>query len=338
MTALRDPHDGSLSSLSWTGAWRPQQLLDSRAHLVHLDRHTVRLLARDLPEHVNPTTDPTALDALRAVLGPLLSEVAGAVMDRLGPAGPGLAVVDGDGLDALSDGRLGSLAFGLSILLGRPIAQNRERDVVVTVLDERPGDIERARGYRTNGRMLMHTDPTDVAGLLCLGQGAEGGAGVYASAGAVLDDLTDAAPELVHRYFQPWRWNLRGTQRPGADPIVRSPVFGVSRGVLSCRYGSLLIREGSRGLLECDAQAGAALDLFEEVAQRPHLSLRWSLCRGQSVWLNNHRVLHGREAFEDNDSTGRVRRLLRTWIWSHGPSSLPSTFLPFCDAIDAGAE
>ncbi|WP_410676936.1 TauD/TfdA family dioxygenase [Amycolatopsis sp. cmx-4-68] len=321
----------------WLSAWRPEQLVDSGLHLVEVDAATVRALATGLPESQCVTTDPKALRELRAVVAPLLSSVAGGIAARLGVTGPGLTLVDGDGLATLTDGQLVSLVLGLSVLLGRPIPQNRDRELVVTVLDERPGDIERARGYRTNGRMLMHTDPTDVAGLLCLSEGAEGGDGVYTSSGAVLDELSEAAPDLVHRYFQPWHWDLRGMQRAGTEQIVRSPVFGVARGVVSCRYGSLLIREGARKCGELDAEAAAALDLFEEVAQRPHLALRLSLRRGQSVWLNNHRVLHGREAFEDDIGTGRVRRLLRTWIWSHEPPPLPPAFLAFCNAIDAEA-
>ncbi|MEU1513186.1 TauD/TfdA family dioxygenase [Streptomyces sp. NPDC005811] len=320
-------------SKMWSSAWRPEQLVDSSAHLVDVDTAAVRALVTGLPETLNPTTAPGALRELRATVAPLLAGVAAGIAARLDPTGPGLALVDGKGLADLTDGQLESLTFGLSVLLGRPISQNRERELVVTVFDERPGDVERARGYRTNGSMLMHTDPTDVASLLCLSQGAEGGEGVYTSCGAVLDELSEAAPHLVHRYFRSWHWDLRGMQRPGADQIVRSPVFGVARGVLSCRYGSLLIREGTCRCGKLDAEATAALDLFEEVSQRPHLALRLSLSRGQSVWLNNHRVLHGRESFKDD--TGQVRRLLRTWVWSHEPPPLPPSFLAFCNAIDA---
>jgi hypothetical protein len=42
------------------------------------------------------------------------------------------------------------------------------------VLDEYPAGVQ-ARGYRTNKAQLMHTDDADIAGLLCLQQGASGG-------------------------------------------------------------------------------------------------------------------------------------------------------------------
>jgi hypothetical protein len=325
------PHPSKL----WPSAWRPEQMMASGAYLLEVDGASAKALATRLPEGLNLSSDAQTLRELRAAVAPLLARIASGIATRLDVTGPGIALVDGEGLTALTDGQLISLTVGLSVLLGRPAPQNSERELVVTVLDERPGDIERARGYRTNGRMLMHTDPTDVAGLLCFSEGANGGEGLYVSAGAVLDELSEAAPGLVHRYFRSWHWDLRGMQRPGAPQIVRSPVFGIAKGVLSCRYGSLLIREGTRGRGEFDAEAAAALDLFEEVAQRPHLALRLCLRRGQSVWLNNHRVLHGRESFNDDIRAGRMRRLLRTWIWSHEPPPLPPAFLPFCDAFGA---
>ncbi|MFK0017404.1 TauD/TfdA family dioxygenase [Streptomyces sp. NPDC091027] len=316
-------------------AWRPEDLLDGGAHVVECDAATVRALAGGLPERARLTADPGTLREVRGTAAPLLSRIADDIAARLDATGPGLALVDGEGLSDLTDGQLSSLVFGISVLLGRPVPQNRERELVVPVLDEHPADVERARGYRTNGRMLMHTDPTDVAGLLCLRESDTGGESLYASSGAVLDELSTAAPDLVHCYFSPWHWDLRGMQRVGADRIVRSPIFGVSRGVLSCRYGSLLVREGMRRIGSLDTPAVAALDLFEEAARQPHLVLRLRLGRGQSIWLNNHRVLHGREAFKDDNGTGRVRHLLRTWIWSNEPPPLPPGFLAFCNAIDA---
>jgi hypothetical protein len=258
------------------------------------------------------------------------------VLGKLGPAGPGLAFLVGDGLEALADGQLTALLFGLSTLLGRPTAQNAEGELVVSVRDERPADIETARGYLTNGRMLMHTDPTDVAALLCLQQSTSGGANTYVSAAAVHDELAGQEPLLLPEYYRLWSWDLRGLQRPGADQVVTTPIFASHRGRLSCRYGSLMLRAGARGTGTLTPAAAAALDLFEQVAQRPELALRYALRRGESVWINNYRVLHAREEFEDGGGTDGARHLLRSWIWLHERPPLPPTFTAFSTAIDRG--
>ena len=304
-------------------------------HLQVLGEDVVARLARQLPTDLC-LPDPEAMDEFRSRMAELLGDVARVLADRIGSAGAGLSFLVGDGLEALTNDQLTALLLGLSALLGRPMVQNSDEELVVSVLDQRPADVETARGYRTNGRMLMHTDPTDVAGLLCLRQSATGGANVYASATAVHDMLTDQDPLTLHEYYRMWGWDLRGMQRPGADPMVATPVFSSYDGELSCRYGSLMLREGARGTGGLSVGSTAALDLFEQVAQRPELTLRYTLRRGESVWINNYRVLHGREAFEDRADAHQVRHLLRTWVWLHERPSLAPCFTAFSAAIDRG--
>ena len=73
------------------------------------------------------------------------------------------------------------------------------------------------------------------------------------------------------------------------------------------------------------------------VARRPELTLRHRLRRGESVWIDNYRVLHAREAFEDQQDTGVARRLIRIWLWLHEGIPLPTGFAAFSAAIDRGA-
>jgi hypothetical protein len=316
-------------------SWRPEDLLDTRSYKVVLDTETLQSLRRLQPDFVLPEAKADA--AFRAELPSSLTVVARRVLRLLGPEGPGFAVVTADGIGELNDAQLTGVVFGLSVLLGRPIGQNAEDERIVSVLDERPADVQTARGYRTNAALLMHTDPTDVFSLMCLQPSAHGGSSVYVSASAVLDALTDEAPDLVHAYFRLWDWDLRGIQRPGAAQIVPTPIFSYYAGELSCRYGSLMLREGerngSRGLRSEDE---AALEHFEAVAQRPELALRYVLQRGESMWVNNYRVLHGRDAFEDDCASGGVRHLLRTWVWLHERPALAASFSAFAEAIDRG--
>lgn len=316
-------------------AWTPDLLVASRCHLVELDADVVRAVAESLPTKFILPEGSEAEAEFRVEMSRRLGGVAEDIARRLGLSGPGLAIVTGRELADLTDDQLTALLFGLSSLLGRPIGQNADEERIVSVVDKRPPDVETARGYLANARMLMHTDPTDAAALLCLRQGAEGGGSVYVSAGAILDVLTEKAPALVHEYFRLWDWDLRGIQRPDAAQIVPTPIFSTYRGELNCRYGSLMLREGARrgsGRLSADNEK--FLDLFEEVAQRPDLIMRHTLRRGESLWLNNYRVLHGRDAFEDDIASGRVRRLLRTWIWLHDRPPVPPSYAAFSEAID----
>ncbi|MBF6299070.1 TauD/TfdA family dioxygenase [Nocardia amamiensis] len=270
----------------------------------------------------------------------MASDAVGVVVDlleeRLGPGGSGLAVVTGDGLSDLTDVQLRLFLLTAATQLGRLSAQNSDGEIIVSVRDERPVDVATARGYQSNGPMLMHTDPTDIAGLLCLRPGSAGGANSFASAAAVLDVITEEAPELVSEYFRLWNWDLRGTQRPGAPHLIQTPIFSLYRGHLSCRYGSLMLREGMRlaagGLND---RQSSALDLFEDVAQRAAVTFDHTLQRGESVWIDNYRVLHSRTSFTDNPTQDKSRHLLRTWIWrQEHRSCLAPSFRAFAEAID----
>lgn len=316
-------------------AWVGADLESTGEHLVRLDAADVARLVDALPADFR-TPDPAGYDEVRArMVGPL-GGIAAAISDRIGPSGPGLAFVVGDDLRAMRDAQLTPLVFGLSVLLGRPMAQNAENEVIVSVRDLKPADVKTARGYTSNDKMLMHTDPTDVAGLLCLERSAVGGAGLFIDAATVHAELLRLDPDAVARYHSPWTWDLRGMQRPGVERLVRSPIFSRHDEMLSCRYGSLLLREGARATGGLTEDTAALLDRFEEVAQRTQLCLRYALNRGESVWVNNYRILHGREGFEDEAGRNQVRHLLRTWVWLHDKPRLADDFTAFAAAMDRG--
>lgn len=214
------------------------------------------------------------------------------------------------------------------------MAQSSDDELVVTVRDTRPANVATARGYLSNGPMLMHTDPTDVAALLCLQASPLGGASLFSSADAVRDVLAADAPADLHRYYAPWTWDLRGMQAPGTSPHVPTPIFGQRAGRNSCRFGSLMLREGARAAGSFTDGAAAALDRFEAVADRPSLRLRHVLRRGESVWMDNYRVLHGREEFHDRSGADRARSLLRVWLWRHERPELAPGFEAFAEAMD----
>jgi hypothetical protein len=327
--------DYAMTRARYGAAWLGADLERSGEHLIRLSEAEVARLAEELPSDFR-VSDLDGYDELRSRVAKPLGQAVATLLDRLGPAGPGLGVVTGNGLEDLDDGQLTALVFGLSVLLGRPMAQNAEDELIVSVHDQKPADLRTARGYTSNDKMLMHTDPTDVAGLLCLRQSAVGGAGLFIDAATIHEELERLAPDTIPEYHRPWTWDLRGMQRPGADRLVPTPIFSTHRGLLSCRYGSLMVREGARATGGLTDEAAAVLDRFEEIAQRPELCLRYALSRGESVWLNNYRVLHGRERFEDRAERNQVRHLLRTWVWLHDRPPLADDFTAFAAAMDRG--
>jgi hypothetical protein len=298
-------------------------------HYHTVDTAAVARLSRELPTEFQIPDTTKATKAFRIQMSDLLSDIATIISEKT-QSYPGLAILAGAGLEKLSDSQLTAMLYGLSLILGRPVAQNKAGEYTAWVRDERPADLQNARGHVTKDQMLLHTDAADLAGLVCLSQATSGGASLFASAATVHDVLTDESPELLHEYYRLWSWYVGVLQMPGAPPTVSSPIFSFYAGELSCRYGSYMLRKGASSAGgQLTVEQVKALDLFEEVTQRPELVLRHTLRRGESVWMNNYRILHGREAFEDGLSTDRMRRLRRVWIWLDNHTVLAPSFASY---------
>ena len=242
-----------------------------------------------------------------------IDQVRNLVADALDADG-GLAIVTGHGLADLSDNVLAGFHLAIAEALGEPVGQNGANETLAEVRASHTEGAPGARGYENNDSMLPHSDAADFAGIMCLAQAETGGTSLFASALDIHDILAEEAPELLHHYYRDWVWNVGALGFPGVERPFRLPIFSVSRGRLSCRYSPSLLRGGAIASNETltDAQV-RALDLFEEVALRDDVVARYRLTRGESVWMNNQTLLHGRDAFCDGDGADRARRLLRAW-------------------------
>lgn len=233
---------------------------------------------------------------------------------------PGFAVLVGEGLEELDDRRLAAFVFAVGERLGRRLIQTPRRERAVVVRDVHPGDPEHATGYLSNDRMLLHTDAADVAVLLGLSAAAEGGASLLVSSASVYEELAASGPDVMRLYSENWDWRVPQLERNGEECVASSPIFMSYEGVLSCRYGSSVLRGAEqishRPLTD---ERLAALDRFEDASRTPELGFRHRLLRGESLWFNNYRTLHGREAFTDEPSSGSVRKMIRIWLKLHRP-------------------
>ena len=60
--------------------------------------------------------------------------------------------------------------------------------------------------------------------------------------------------------------------------------------------------------------AVAALDLFDGCATDPEFQVRHIMGAGETMIINNYRVLHARDAYEDWPEKAKRRQLLRLWL------------------------
>jgi hypothetical protein len=250
---------------------------------------------------------------------PRLAAALDRVLDEL-ENGRGFVLVRGIPRTRYTDAECELLYWGLGVHFGMPVSQNARGHLLGHVRDE--GRIHadpKARGYQTSQRMDFHTDmlPVDVLGLFCLRTAKSGGASKLTSALTLHNVLRAERPDLLDALYGMFHIDWRGEEPAGEKPWFTLPMFSERDGKVTTRINSLPYYDSAA---RHGAQYGPtavqreALEMVQEIANRPNLMLTMDFQEGDIQLINNHIMLHAREAFEDYPEPGRERHLLRMWI------------------------
>ena len=167
-----------------------------------------------------------------------------------------------------------------------------------------------ARNYITDREFKPHCDAADMLGLLCIRPAVHGGQSRLISSVSLFNLLLAERPDLARRLFEPVLLDLMDEQPGGFDPVARLAPAAYADGRLSTFYISDYFRSATRHPgIERDAAEAELLDCYDRLAVDPRLELRFDLAPGDLLLVNNHLMLHARDAFADE--VGRERLLLR---------------------------
>ena len=228
--------------------------------------------------------------------------------------GRGFAVLTGWPVDDYAYEQNVAAFCGLSAHLGRIKVQNYEGDRIVDVRDEGVDYSHRSRGYRSNKRLPFHTDGADSVGLLCLGEAAQGGLSLLASATEVFNVVLAERPDLIPLLERGFHHHRRRQHPEGENPVSahRIPVFSFNRGLLHCCYNRNPIDWVEREGMTLAPEEVEALDYFDSVLARPELHAELAMRKGDMQFVNNFVILHSRTSYEDGPD--RRRHLVRLWL------------------------
>jgi hypothetical protein len=250
---------------------------------------------------------------------PRLSSVMNGILHDV-EQGQGFKLLRGIPRDRYSDGDCELLYWGLIAHLGKPISQNARGHLLGHVRDEgRTQADPNARAYQTSQRMDFHTDmlPMDLLGLFCLRTAKRGGASKITSALTIHNVLREERPDLLEALYGPFHIDWRGEEPEGEQGWFTLPMFSECDGKITARINSLPYYESAarHGVQYApSAIQREALAMVQEIANRPELMLTMDFQEGDIQLVNNHTMLHAREAYEDFTEPGRERHLLRLWI------------------------
>ena len=260
-------------------------------------------------------------DALPNV-GPRLD----ALRDRL-TRGRGFELLRGLPIDEIGEDLAATVLLVIGRRLGSLRSQNAAGDLLGHVrnvgLDPADPDV---RIYQTNERQTFHTDSSDVVGLLCLHEAAEGGDSMLVSAATIYNEMLERDAELAESLFEPVATDRRGEVPPGAEPFFSIPVLNWFDDALTVIYQRQYIESAERfaDAPRLTDRQRQALDLFDEIANDPAIHLSMRLRPGDIQFVHNHSLLHDRTGFVDDPAA--PRHLLRLWISVPGDRELPPVF------------
>lgn len=246
-------------------------------------------------------------------LGPRLAALAAELVN-----GRGVALVRGLDRSRYSAEHASAIYFGVGMHLGRPWPQNAKGHLLGDVTDQgKRGDDPTSRGNELGGVGLpFHSDGSDLVGLFCLDAGAEGGRSQVANAVTIHNELVRDAPELADELYGAFAYDSRGEQAPGQKPWYTMPAFTSWGDRLFVRYIRPYIRSAARhaDAPRPSAAATEAMDRLDAMCADPRYHVAMRLEPGDMQFVNNYHVLHGREPYQDDRASGKVRHLKRLWL------------------------
>lgn len=272
------------------------------AALAHVKRSGMRV---PFQSHAFP------LPRLRKKLDGILDEIEN---------GRGFKLIRGIPRQRYSDEECELIYWGIISYLGNPVSQNARGHLLGHVRDEgRVISDPNARAYQTNQRMDFHTDmlPIDVLSLFCLRTAKSGGASKLTSALTIHNVLREERPDLLEALYGMFHLDWRGEEPPGENPWFSIPMFSECRSRITARICSLVYYESAARFGDQYRPTPLQLEALvavQEIANRPELMLTMDFQEGDIQLINNHTMMHAREAYEDYPEPERQRHLLRMWV------------------------
>jgi hypothetical protein len=308
--------------------WRAADVADPAQWTEHLSAEEVDEIDLAIAEARRKSDDFLDIgkdDFPLPTLGPRLKAIEAELMN-----GRGFVLIRGLPRERYPNDDMCLAYWGLGAHLGKPWPQNHKGHLLGDVTDQGklPGD-PTARGNELGQIGLdFHCDGSDLVGLLCLQTGVSGGRSAVCNSVALHNDLVRERPDLAEELYKPQPYDMRGEQAPGKRGWYELPVFTNHGGRLFIRLIAPYILASQR---HADAprltdKAREALAWMTERAESGAYSVKMDFLPGDMQFINNYHVLHGREPYEDDRESGRIRHLKRLWLETEVLADRPAHF------------
>lgn len=308
--------------------WTAADVADEEVWTEHLTDAELEELDASLRHAVQRSDDVLQLtkdDFPLPTLAARLADIEAELID-----GRGFVRIRGIDRAAYSQDEMELLYWGIGTHLGLPWAQNKHGHVLGDVTDQGKGvDDPEARGNELGGIALpFHCDGADLVGLMCLENGIAGGLSAVSNSVRIHNRLVRERPDLAAALYEPYPYDFRGEQAEGGKAFYAVPVFTEwdDRLFVRCIPPYIWASQRHDDAPRLSDVQREALQAVEAMAADPDNHVTMELAPGDIQLINNFHVMHGRTAYEDDRSAGRVRHLKRLWLETEVLASRPPWF------------
>jgi alpha-ketoglutarate-dependent taurine dioxygenase len=175
---------------------------------------------------------------------------------------------------------------------------------------------------QTHASTSVHTDSSRRethprwVGLACIRQAQFGGGSRLVSVVAVHDQLAQAHPALLQRLKRSFHRDLVTPGSSNDQAGIRAncfPVFSDARDGPTLRYMRYWIEKGHQRIGQpLEPLDHVAFDALDAALNDPQLRHDFAMAPGDLLFIDNHKVAHDREAYEDDPSAPRL--MVRLWL------------------------
>ena len=226
--------------------------------------------------------------------------------------GAGFAVLDRMPVPTYSLDTLVEIYWLLGQLIGRPVAQKWNGEMIYDVRDTGVEFQYGVRGSRTSVELLFHTDNAfgnmvpEYVGLFCKNPAREGGVSRFCSLYTLHQRLEAEHPDVLVQLYQPMLYDRQKEHHTDAPPVCLAPFFSWKNDRLTARANTSLVRKGHEVAGQpLSSELKNALDVVDKVCSSDDLWFEAPLEAGQIQYLNNREIGHYRSAFQDFEEPGK---------------------------------
>ena len=277
---------------------------------------TSALLRRHVPEETPPAEWPLRDAGLASI--PAVVDLCTAVIDALEGAN-GFAIVRLDAT-AIDDPHALTVAFwNLFTAFADPLPHSAAGELLYAVTCSPTPEPRRRYYSRSNIGGDIHTDGTYIhpitpryVALGCLQPATSGGASIVVDGHEVYRRLCADASDAARWLERAYHFDC-DDQLGAAQTICRSVVQKTGASPCFHYLREYIVAGHDKAGVPLEAGAVTSFDTLDRLLASPELRHTHKLQRGEMLVLDNHRMLHGREAFADDGNPVRNRMLIRLW-------------------------